>query len=149
MSVTPVQNSSDELWEGTALAVPLLLKQNGVLAPEVLSGEEQGRGGMPRPFSLCGLPDGVKDGAIHPLNDGDRALACLGALGFAAADTLDFSFDVLNRPDRQLGSFYRVHQVFPQRIDGNATLGDDDINQFAGSGQSRHLIYDHRNAITE
>src|SRR5437660_7862145 len=45
MSVTPVQNSSHEQWEGTALAVSLLIDKNGTLAPEVLSGEEQGRGG--------------------------------------------------------------------------------------------------------
>ena len=98
---------------------------------------------------LTQLPDGIEHGAVDPFHHGDRAISQLRPCGLAAADALDFSLDVLNGTDWQARTFHRVQQILAAGIDRDAALGDDDVDQFAGAGESGDFIDDHGNAVAE
>ena len=95
------------------------------------------------------LPDGVEQGAVHPLHDGDGTFQQARLGGFAAADLLDFGFDLFDRTDGQAFAFDGFEQVLPAWIDGDAALGRDHVNQLARPGDGRDFVHDHRNAIAE
>jgi hypothetical protein len=70
-------------------------------------------------------------------------------LRLATANPLNISLDILDGPDGQLRAFYGIEQVLTARINGNAALRYDYIDQFARAGQGCDFVDDHRDAIAE
>ena len=89
---------------------------------------------------LRNLPHCIQHRAVDPLDDCNGAFSCSRPLRFAAADALDFAFDVGKWADRELRSFHGVDQVLAPWVDGDATLGDDYVNQFSRTAQRGDLV---------
>ena len=78
------------------------------------------------------LPDTVDDCAIDPFDERDDLFAELRRSGRAAAHRVDLFLDVFDRPDRQIGALDSVDEVRSSRVDGDAALGDDDVDELTG-----------------
>jgi hypothetical protein len=105
------------------------------------------RGGLFR--SRRYLPDGIEDGAVDPFDDGTGAIAEARPGRLSTTDLFYFRLDVLQRADGQLGTLDSVEQILAARVDGDATFSSNNINQFAGAGESRYLINNDRYAVAE
>src|SRR5215472_7155873 len=74
------------------------------------------------------LPNGVEHGAIDPFDDSARTITHTRLSRLAAADFLNFSFDVLQWAYGEFGAFHGVEQVLTMWVDGDATFGGDDVD---------------------
>src|SRR5581483_3156035 len=82
-------------------------------------------------------------------DDCGRVVRELRLLRTPAADLEHFFLNFFDTPDRQLGILRRVDEVLPARVDGDAALGDDYIDQLARSSERGDFVNDHRDAIAE
>ena len=95
--------------------------------------------------------DAVDYRAVDPLDRRDDLFAELRRGGRAAAHLVDLRLDLLDRADRELGAVVLegLHEVFAARVDGDAALGDDHVDQLAGPAERRHLVHDDRDAVAD
>ena len=85
---------------------------------------------------------------VNPFDHGDNLVGEFGFFGFAA-DLFGFFLELLYGPDRQVRIFHLFDEVGAQRVDGNAALGNDHVDEFAGAADGRDFITDHGDSVTE
>src|SRR3954464_13460317 len=99
--------------------------------------------------ALPQLPNCVEQGAIHPLHHRYGAVRQQRFLRWPAANLEDLSLDILDGTDGQSGTFDGIDEILTARVDGDAALGDNDVDEFAGTGKRGDFVDDDRDAIAE
>src|SRR5208283_3427965 len=95
------------------------------------------------------FPNRIQNGSIHPLHYRNRAIAQPRLRRRSAANVLDLSLDLFDGTDRQPFALHGIEQILPPRIDGDATLRRDYVDQLSRAGQRGDFVHDHRDAVTE